>query len=142
MCDWPAVEAMPNAEEALAYMAAHFPVALATGAPCSNREQVMQALKRVGLDGWISAIFLAAEIGSSKLSLQFYTRIAAMLEVRPEQLVMIGNDLVNDVQNARQAGLHAYWVPEIVGSGADGDEFHFRLLDAARAAVRELAETD
>lgn len=141
MCDWPAVEAMPNAAEALAYMAAHVPVALATGASGSNREEIMQALKRAGLDEWISAIFLAAEIGSSKSSPQFYTRIAEMVEIRPEQLAMIGNDLVNDVQNARQAGLHAYWVPEVVESGCDS-ELGFTLLEAARAAVRKISGTD
>ena len=141
MCDWPMVEAMPDAAEALCYMAAHFPVALATGASCSSREQIMQALKRAGLDEWVSAIFLASEIGSSKSSPQFYMCIAAMLEVRPEQLAMIGNDLVNDVQPARQAGLHAYWVPEVIESGGDG-ELRFRLLDAARVAVRKISEAD
>lgn len=140
MCDWPAVEAMPDAAEALRYMAAHFPVALATGASCSNRQQIIQALQRAGLDQWISAIFLAAEIGSTKSSPQFYTRIAEMVEVRPEQLVMIGNDLVSDVQNARQAGLHVYWVPEKMEGSSDG-ESSFKLLDAARAAVAKLSQT-
>jgi putative hydrolase of the HAD superfamily len=139
MCDWPVVEAMPDAAEALRYMAAHFPVVLATGASCSNREQIMQALKRAGLDEWISAVFLAAEIGSSKSSPQFYTRIANELEVRPEQLVMIGNDLVNDVQSARHAGLHAYWTPE---DGDEGSELRFTLLEAARAAMRVLQKTE
>lgn len=141
MCDWPTVAEMPDAAEALAYMAAHFPVALATGASCSNREQIMRALKRVGLDEFISAIFLASEIGSSKSSPQFYTQIAFMLEVGPEQLAMIGDDLVNDVHSARQAGLHAYWVPEMLESGSDG-ELRFSLLDAARAVVRKISETD
>lgn len=140
MCDWPVVEAMPDAAEALRYMAAHFPVALATGASCSSREQIMQALKRVGLDGGVSAIFLASEIGSSKSSPEFYRRIAEMVEVRPEQLVMIGNDLVSDVHNARQAGLCAYWVPEVIESGGY-DESGFKFLDAARAAVIRLSET-
>lgn len=141
MCDWPVVEAMPSAAEALRYMAAHFPVVLATGALCSNSEQIMRALKGVGLDEWISAIFLASEIGSSKSSPQFYTRIAEMLEVRPGRLVMIGNDLVSDVQGARQAGLHAYWAPERVESSG-GSELRFTLSDAARSAVSKILEAD
>jgi FMN phosphatase YigB (HAD superfamily) len=136
MCDWPTVAAMPDAAAALRHMAAYFPVALATGASVSNRQQIMQALKRVGLDEWISAIFLASELQSSKASPQFYSRIASELGVKPEQLAMIGNDLVYDVQNARQAGVHAFWVPE--KSDGDVDEPVYTLLEAAKAAVLAL----
>lgn len=140
MCDWPVVEAMPDAAEALRYMAAHFPVALATGAPCSGKEQIMRALQRAGLERWISAIFLSSETGSSKSSPRFYSHIATQLGVKPQQLVMIGDDFANDVHSARQAGLHPFWVPAPPAS--DRVEPVFGLLQAAHAAVERLAEAN
>lgn len=136
MCDWSVVEAMPEAAVALRYMTTHFSVALATGASCSNREQIMQALKRAGLDQWISVIFLSSEIGSSKASTQFYSRVAALLGIEPQQMAMIGNDLDSDVRSARAAGLHAFWVPAV--AVIDQEERGFTLMEAAKAAVERL----
>ena len=138
MCDWPEVEAMPDAVEALRYMTVHFPVALATGASCSNRQQIVAALKRAGLDGYISEIFLASELGCGKSSPEFYTRVATLLGIAPKQLAMIGNDLVNDVLVARQAGVNSYWVPENMGGDSVISEDRFTLMEAAKEAVQVL----
>ena len=55
----------------------------------------------------IDVAFASAELGYRKPSLNFYNELANRLNVRPAQMLMIGDHEKNDVLSARQAGLSA-----------------------------------
>ncbi len=41
---------------------------------------------------------------------KYYQEILNKLDVEPEEAIMIGNDLQNDIEPAKEAGLHNYWI--------------------------------
>lgn len=66
-------------------------------------------------------LFISSLVGSRKPGRAFYDAIAAAWELRPEQLLMVGDDLLNDYEGARAAGWHAVFLdrdskqPELKG---------------------------
>jgi len=43
---------------------------------------------------------------------RYYEEILGRVGCRPDQAMMVGNDLSNDIEPAAQVGLHTYWVVE------------------------------
>jgi putative hydrolase of the HAD superfamily len=64
----------------------------------------------------IRDIFCSAEVGYCKPDVRFYKAIAARLGARPSRMLMIGDDPVNDVQAAIQAGWQARLADRSTGS--------------------------
>lgn len=54
-----------------------------------------------------SHIFYSSQIGYPKPSLRFFRAIEQALELRPHQLLLVGDDRENDLEGARAAGWHA-----------------------------------
>lgn len=52
-------------------------------------------------------LYWSADVGFSKPNLHFYRAIEADLRLPANQLLMVGDDLVNDYRGAREAGWHA-----------------------------------
>jgi putative hydrolase of the HAD superfamily len=48
--------------------------------------------------------FISSQLGHKKPSLQFFRAIERSLEVRPEQILLVGDDLENDYLAAQRAG--------------------------------------
>ena len=42
----------------------------------------------------------------------YYEEILGRLDCRPDQAMMVGDDLANDIQPAAQVGLRTYWIVE------------------------------
>ena len=42
----------------------------------------------------------------------YYEEILNRLDCRPDQAMMVGDDLANDIEPAAQVGLHTYWIVE------------------------------
>jgi putative hydrolase of the HAD superfamily len=70
---------------------------------------VRQALARVGLDGFFSAVFTAAELGARKPEPDFFASIQSVLGLEARDLFMIGDDYAVDVLGAKLAGWRAAW---------------------------------
>ncbi|GAB3020455.1 HAD family hydrolase [Bowmanella dokdonensis] len=109
MCDWPRVETVPGAREALQCLAARARLYLATGARDSTEAQIRRALFRVGLDACLSGYFCQANLGIGKGSADFYLEIVHRLQVPPQQVTMVGDSLEKDILPALEAGLQAIW---------------------------------
>ena len=140
MCDWLQVEAMPEARQALQLLSPRVAVYVASGSTASTPMQVLQALARVDLAHMCSGVFLAKQWRCSKTSPEFYKHIAQSLQLLPERMVMLGNDLAQDVLPARAAGVHGLWVP--LTAQPHDDEPAFTLLQAAHAALSLLNLND
>ncbi len=109
MCDWPDVAVIEGAEETLRHLSARALCCLATSARDSEPDQISRALRRGGLERFISRLFCYRGLGVDKSSPLFYRRIIEQLECRPSEIVMVGDNLEADVLAARSAGLRAVW---------------------------------
>lgn len=87
-------------------------------------------LRRIGIEGEVDAVAVSEEIGASKPDPQAYERAVAMLGLRPAEVAMVGDHVVNDVAGALAAGLAAaVWVERRPGELPEGAQL-----------ARELAE--
>ena len=109
MCHWPTVQAMPNARESLKVLSTMAHCHLATNAKDSAPYDIMRALVRVGLDSFLGRIFCFRAIGHTTPSVEFFEYIANDLQVRPQALIRVGDDLEKDVLGAQAQGLQAVW---------------------------------
>lgn len=73
------------------------------------------------LAGDSSRVFHSARLGVQKPGLAFFRRIEAELELRPDELAMVGDDWQDDFQAARQAGWHSFWLRR-EGQAAEANE--------------------
>ena len=110
MADWPRVEAMPGALEALNALN-HIPVqALATNAEDSDGEAVTEALARVGLREHLTHLFTSREMGVGKPDPAFFREVASRLGIPCEDLLSIGNDYRKDIRPAEGLGMATVWI--------------------------------
>lgn len=62
------------------------------------------------LSGCDPELVISSEVGYRKPHPAFYQVISQRLGVRPERLMMVGDDPENDVHGAQRAGLRAVWL--------------------------------
>lgn len=59
---------------------------------------------------FLDACFISSELGVRKPSLGFYRQMLSNLKVAPEELLMVGDDLQNDVYPPTELGIPALWL--------------------------------
>ncbi len=106
---WPRVEEIPGARKALHALHGRVGIALATNAEDSTEEDIRAALLRVDLDSFLKRIFCYRGLGLRKSDPGYFPRVLEALRVDEAHVVMVGDDLVEDVEAARAAGLYAVW---------------------------------
>ena len=109
MVTWPRVAALEGASQALAGLSGRYQCVLATNASDSRSREVRQALARVGLDGYLKAVFTSGELGFRKPDPRFFRGLQSVLGLDPDQLVMIGDDYRADILGAQLAGWNSLW---------------------------------
>jgi putative hydrolase of the HAD superfamily len=55
----------------------------------------------------LSALVISSEVGWRKPASAFFAAVCRSVDLSPEQVLYVGEDLVNDYQGARDAGLHS-----------------------------------
>jgi len=111
MADWPHVEAVAGAHEVLDELRERgWQLALATNATDSDEAEIRRALARVGLDERVDRIYCARGVGHRKPSPGFFDYIMHDLQLKPSDLIMVGDDHENDVIGANRAGIRAVWL--------------------------------
>ena len=65
-----------------------------------------------GLDelGEISRIIISSEIGWRKPAPEFFDIVCRQTDCRPDEILFVGDDLLNDVHGAKQAGMATAWI--------------------------------
>ncbi|MBC7221164.1 HAD-IIIA family hydrolase [Candidatus Bipolaricaulota bacterium] len=109
MADWPRVEAVPGAEEALRALHGRYLIAVATNAALSNERLVRAALARVGLAAYVSVVVTARDLGLSKPDLAFFHAVLERVGCSAAEAVMVGDGYGADIVGAKSAGLRAVW---------------------------------
>jgi len=107
MYTWQKVEAMPNSINVLKELFLSFDCYVATNAKESNKEDILKALRRVGLDKYFKGIFCYREIGYEKSSEKYFNTIIEKLAVSVTSITMVGDNLKLDIEGAQNAGINA-----------------------------------
>lgn len=136
MAEWPRVESMPGIAAALAALHHDRTLALATNAAESGAGRVREALARVGLESYFSAIITAQDIGVSKPDPAFFETVLATFDCVPHQAAMVGDSFRTDVVGAKHASLYAVWY------NAAGDTPPPDVPFRADAEIRDLLQLD
>ncbi|MBU1170355.1 MAG: HAD family hydrolase [Proteobacteria bacterium] len=80
---------------------------LATNAEDSDASDIRKALERAGIADYITTIFCYRNLGLKKPDPAFFKAICTALSCLPENLIMVGDDPVNDYAWARENGAWA-----------------------------------
>lgn len=75
---------------------------------------------------------ISSVVGWRKPSKQFFAAVVEQLDCPAGEILMVGDDLVNDVRGAREAGLNAAWI--------DRSEASRTSVDSAVLHIRSLLE--
>lgn len=105
MYTWSKINTTKNAKECLEKVSIIFPCFLATNSDDSDKNEIYKALRIVGIDKYITDIFCSREIGFKKPSSEFFKTIISQLELAPDEIVFVGDDIIKDIYGARKAGI-------------------------------------
>ena len=116
-----------DAHDALAVLSARYPlVSLSNG----NAD-----LKRVGIDRFFRAAVSAREFGVGKPDPRIFHAAAGAVDVRPEDVLHVGDDATLDVVGAVNAGMQAVWVNRVGHQWTHDEPPHAVVTD-----LRELCD--
>ncbi|MCC6534041.1 MAG: HAD-IA family hydrolase [Burkholderiales bacterium] len=96
------IELYPDAQEALARLAARFPLAVVSN---GNAD-----VERIGIHGFFAAIVNARGVGFPKPDERIFHAACARLDVSPAAVLHVGDDPDLDVRGAIGAGARAAWI--------------------------------
>jgi putative hydrolase of the HAD superfamily len=58
----------------------------------------------------ISRVIISSEIGWRKPAPEFFDMVCQQTSCRPDQILFVGDDLLNDIHGAKQAGMATAWI--------------------------------
>lgn len=105
MAEWEFIDWIPGIEKALQLLSKEYFCAIATNAGASDTALMCKALKRIGAQQYFSFFTSSKDIGIEKPHQDFFIKIAAILGVKPEECVHIGNLYIKDIVGAKKAGM-------------------------------------
>ena len=109
MADWERVRVIDGAREVVSALAERYTLAIVTNATVSKRPDIMRALGRVGLAEFFSEIFCYCEMGRKKDDPEFWRVVLARLGAAPDEVVVVGDSLEQDVMAPMKCGIEAIW---------------------------------
>jgi putative hydrolase of the HAD superfamily len=77
----------------------------------SNFDERLNAVCR-GLEDLqgISRVIISSEVGWRKPAPEFFEIVCQQTNCRPEEILFVGDDLINDIHGAHQAGMATAWI--------------------------------
>ena len=58
----------------------------------------------------ISRVIISSEVGWRKPAPEFFNIVCQQTDCRPEEILFVGDDLINDIHGAQQAGMATAWI--------------------------------
>lgn len=96
-----------GARDLLEYLRSKYKVYVASNA---SMHQQTNRMKKAELDGYINGYFVSEEIGFPKPQKEFFDAcFKALPDVKPQDVVMIGDSLSADIKGACEYGLKTIW---------------------------------
>lgn len=117
----------------------NIPVALVSNGPVDMQRG---AVERLGVEGYFSAILISGDrdVAARKPAPRIFGLACTALRSLPEETLMVGDSLENDVRGARGYGLQTVLVRARGGDeqrSADAEESGMRVADEAFSAAAE-----
>lgn len=112
MKDWPFVSLVPEVEEILGQLKGDYLLVMASNAGDSSSNDIIEALKRVGVDHYFHQVFSSSDIGFEKPHPKFFQYIQQELKLEESELVMIGNSCEKDIRGAKSMDWWTIWFNE------------------------------
>lgn len=133
MKDWPFVFLIPEVEDILSQLKEDYLLVLASNANDSSSDDIIDALKRVGVAHYFHHVFSSSDIGYEKPYAKFFQYIQQELKLEESELVMIGNNCEKDIEGAKSVAWKTIWFNENKESQqeceqADATVFHLSAL--------------
>jgi putative hydrolase of the HAD superfamily len=75
-----------------------------------DEDNVQRLIDRAGIRHHLDPILISAALGLRKPATQPYELILSRWNIKPEQAVMVGDRLDQDILGAQRAGLHQIWL--------------------------------
>lgn len=104
---------LPGALELLKALKPHCRIGLAT-----NGLQKVQRRRLAGnpIAAYLDGVFISQEMGIGKPHKEYFDQVLQAMKAAPETTVMVGDDLLSDIQGAINAGLDSIWYSRKGGS--------------------------
>jgi putative hydrolase of the HAD superfamily len=111
----------------------------------SDADNVERLLTRAGLSGTFDPVVVSAAAGVRKPTVSLFLDILHAWDLAPEQAVMIGDMLGEDILGAQRVGLHQVWVRAEADPGSNAEfvgvvvpEWTVETLDEVPAILESL----
>jgi putative hydrolase of the HAD superfamily len=75
---------------------------------------VHRLLDKGNLRHYFNPILISAAEGIRKPHVEIFERVRSVWKIQPEQIVMVGDSLMEDILGAQRAGIHQIWLKEHV----------------------------
>ena len=92
-------------------------------------------LDEVGLSDHLDPVVFSSAVGAEKPDPRIFAAAADAVGAEPAECVLIGDDLVNDVEGAQRCGMPVVWIARDGSLGPPGVAAARDLADAARMAL-------
>ena len=72
--------------------------------------RLVTLIQRMPIAGYIERCFVSSEVGFAKPDRRFFDSISGQMNLKAEEILMVGDDYENDVNAAQAAGWQALWL--------------------------------
>ncbi|MBQ9680145.1 MAG: HAD family hydrolase [Ruminococcus sp.] len=105
----------PEAENCLSELSKHYKIGIIANQELGSE----QRLKKLGLLKYIDLVVASAEEGVAKPDLRIFQIAIDRSNCKPEEAVMVGDRIDNDILPAKKIGMKTVWIKQGFGSYAE-----------------------
>lgn len=107
---------VPSAKKCISLLAKHYKLAILSNTERTTSNQLEVCIKKLGLAKCNIAAFTSVTIGKRKPDPEAFLTVSQYLNVEPHEIIMVGNDIVEDIRGAQGVGM---WTIHIGSSSKD-----------------------
>jgi putative hydrolase of the HAD superfamily len=104
------LHAQPEAREVVELLSHIVVLGLVTDTETSPEPSVRKALHQLGFNDFFSVVVTSQDVGEAKPSPRIFEEALRLLGVRPDETVMVGNDIDRDIAGAKRMGIRTILV--------------------------------
>jgi FMN phosphatase YigB (HAD superfamily) len=139
MVNWPYVEIIDGAKEALETIHRELICCLASNANDSDAAKMGLALERVNIKQYFRYLFTSKELGARKPDIAFYQSILDKMGMSSGECVVIGNDYEKDIMPAWQTGIKTIWfAPGLDSATGKAADFVIRSMNELPTIITKM----
>jgi len=105
MVYWPHVEVVPGVEDVLSQIYLDYICCVASNAGASDSKLMGDALARGDISRYFKEYFTSKELGAKKPDIKSFQGILDKLNLKPSEVIMVGNDYTKDIVPAKTIGM-------------------------------------